>query len=1179
MPERAAPQVFRALVDGIGAIVWRARPGAEPGHAHFDFVSEATETLLGYPATSWLEDPRFWLDIVIPEDRDRVVGAILAATKSHGDADFEFRARHADGHMLWLRNIVRFEPQDADGHPMLSGVVVDVSDRRAAEERLAHVHGVTVQLSGLLDEHEVAATVVREGRAAVDAAGVAVCTMRDGRMETAAHEGAPTELEDQVEAALALRVPRWSPGAAVLPLIADERTIGAMLVRLPEGRPWIDADRVVLDVLTGACAQSLLRARSIEAERAARRSAEEANALLDAIIDTAPEGFALFDRDLRFVRVNEALALINGVPAEDHIGKRISDIAPDLPTSGYDDPLRTVLETDEAVVDIEVRGRTPAAPHEDRTWIVSYYPVHGPDGEIEGIGGIVVDITERTRAAERAASLAELGPILEDVVGVEQRLERLTRALVDRLADACTIALEVDGVLDRVAVAARDRASERTLAEAPADEDVEASLGLETSQTFEMVVRGRRIGTLRLCRAGRVPFSEDECALAHEIARRAAIAVDNARLYESERAAREHTSRLQDVTAGLAEALSPDDVGRAILVQAMPALGASRGVVWQLSADGQSLETIAQEGYGSIVGPPTPLDARLPVTDAVRIRDFLWFGSLEEKVAAYPDLEELFRSVGSEAMLAVPLLARGEPVGALGLTFDTARPLPREEKSFIAAIASQCAQALERARLFEAERRVSVTLQRSLLPARLPRIEGLEIAVRYLPAAGLEAGGDFYEAIELADGALGIAVGDVVGRGATAAATMGQLRSALRAFAMDGTGPADVLRKLSAFAEGVDGALAATAAYVVIDPARSELRYACAGHPWPLLARPDGSAEYLQEARTAPLAVNGSHVVEASLPIKPGTTLLLYTDGLTDRRGGDVGQAMDLLRSSMTAIGEPALDQLLDDVITKQSAGGAHDDVALIAVRLTPTKVGQLRFVVPGSPQAISSARSQIRTWLAAQGVAPATATDILLACGEALANAAEHAYKGMSPRDIHTQAFFKNGGDLEIAIRDEGRWSDEPSPADRGRGFMLMRALMEDVEVEQSDVGTIVRMRKRVPELAQATEPAPPAHAGPTLVTVSETPEGAVARVSGDIDSASAETVGEQLRDAVVGGRLIVDLTAAGYLDSAGIRMLVRLAQSAEIAVAAPAASAPRRALELSGLGDTLGLRDQVVM
>ena len=1190
------------VVDLIGAIVWEARPGREPGVAHFSFVSDGTLDMLGHAPERWTEDPGFWLSICHPDDRERVIANIVRAARGGTGTDFEFRAQHADGRQVWLRNIVRVTTSTPT--PRMSGVVVDVTARKSAEERLARLHVVTLQLAGLMDLEEVARTAVAEGRAAVGAVAAAIYVAdgdeprrlaADGETEGAADMDAPGAQ------ALATGKPVWAGAICALPLLAEERGLGSLVVRMPAEDAFTDADRVLLDVLAAACAQAMLLAQSLVAE-------QRTTALLDTIIDTAPDGWALFDRDLRYVRVNEALARINGLPAKDHIGRHISQVIPDVPDEGWLQPLLRVLATGETV-ELEVRGRTAADPERDHVWRASYYPVRGPGDEIEGVGVLVDDITERKRNEERAALLASLGPILEELVGVEQRLERLARALLTSLADHCTVTLQDDrGGRERVAIAHVRPEGERALAMLPpSDVEVlgERTVVIEetTEETLRLVardeaqlelyrqvgsgsgvivplsVRGRRVGTLAVGSARPRAFGPEEVALLEEVAKRAALAVDNARLYESERVARERIGRLQTITAALSEALTPTDVAGSILRVGMPAVGSHMGGVWQVDEAGTALVPVAQEGYpdpGMEGFRHVPLSQPLPMTDALRDGQLLYVPSLEDKVRRWPHLEAAFRTGGAGSMAVLPLFARGEPVGAISLSFRRSGALDEEDLAFLESLASQCAQALERARLYESERRVAATLQRSLLPQRLPSVERVEFAVRYLPAAGLAAGGDFYEAIQLPGGRIGVAVGDVVGRGANAAASMGQLRSALRAFAMAGAGPAEVLGRLSDYAQTVDGALAATAAYAVLDPEAGELRYACAGHPWPLLAGAEGETRFLIGGRTLPLACVPDPVIEEAVePLAPGDTLLLFTDGLTERRGVDVDESMERLRLSLAERAGMPLATLLDAVVRAQGADAPLDDVALLAVRLAGAGSPAHRLRLPAAPEMVAAARSQVRAWLAEGGVEPGAASDILLAVGEALANAAEHAYRDQLTGDL--ELLVRTGPEIEIELRDYGTWKESGGDPDRGRGFNLMRALMHSVDVERMPEGTTVRMRRRLGE-------SPPGAPGPGSESVREplpaqlriTARGdeVIAVVEGDVDFAGAAELGERLAAAAEGRRLRLDLAAAGYLDSAGARMLVELSRRVDLVVVAPPGSAARRVLEIAELDASLGLR-----
>jgi anti-sigma regulatory factor (Ser/Thr protein kinase) len=390
---------------------------------------------------------------------------------------------------------------------------------------------------------------------------------------------------------------------------------------------------------------------------------------------------------------------------------------------------------------------------------------------------------------------------------------------------------------------------------------------------------------------------------------------------------------------------------------------------------------------------------------------------------------------------------------------------------------------------------------------------------------------------------------------------MGQLRSALRAFALSGEGPAAVLTRLSAFANTVDGALAATAVYAIVDPAAGELRYACAGHPWPLLAGSDGATRYLVEGRSLPLACAPDPVYEeATEPLRPGDTLLLFTDGLTERRGVDPDESFEGLRGALAERSGMPLSTLLDSVVAAQGADAPMDDVALLAVRLAGAETRARRLRMPAQPEHVAAARSEVRSWLAEAEIDPGTASDVLLACGEAMANAVEHAYRGREPEGFEIVMRISAAA-LELEVRDEGGWKDDGGSPDRGRGFALMRALMHAVEVERTAGGTLVRMLRRLdapPAAPPASEPREPA---PATVRI----EAGVAHVSGDLDFVSAPGVRARLGDAAT-----LDLSDVGYLDSAGARLLLELG----LPVVAAPGSVARRTLELMELDAPLGLR-----
>jgi len=241
-------------------------------------------------------------------------------------------------------------------------------------------------------------------------------------------------------------------------------------------------------------------------------------------------------------------------------------------------------------------------------------------------------------------------------------------------------------------------------------------------------------------------------------------------------------------------------------------------------------------------------------------------------------------------------------------------------------------------RSLDAQRFVAHTLQQSLLPARLPEVTGLEMAGRYRPgAAGTQVGGDWYDVFRVHGGRLGFAIGDVVGRGVAAAATMGQLRAAVRAYALDLSSPSVILQRMTRLAEDLDGgAMVATLLVGVIDLEHRRLRLAAAGHPPALVIGPDGRSRFVDEGRTAPLGVVLEPSPDAVVDLEEGMTVLCYTDGLIERRDQSIDDGLEALRCCVAAPWED-LDELLDDaVLPAFVADDADDDVALLALRVVP---------------------------------------------------------------------------------------------------------------------------------------------------------------------------------------------------------------------------------------------------
>jgi hypothetical protein len=301
--------------------------------------------------------------------------------------------------------------------------------------------------------------------------------------------------------------------------------------------------------------------------------------------------------------------------------------------------------------------------------------------------------------------------------------------------------------------------------------------------------------------------------------------------------------------------------------------------------------------------------------------------------------DQLVHTVGAleeegGASLRAPMVRRDRSaLGTIEVTRGDRRAFSSNDEAILTQLAQLGGVALENAELYDQERLVAETLQRRLLPGQLPTVPGVEMASRYLPGwGGSEAGGDWYDAMVLPDGQIGLVVGDVMGKGIRAAAGMGQLRIAVRAYAIEGHPPGVVVARLDQMLSEI-GEDFATAVYLRHDPGSGTLRMSNAGHPPPLLIAPDGSVSLLRGGLCPPLGCIGSDECdEHEVAIAPGSTLVVYTDGLVEARDADIDVGLDRLQSVCAgAVGD--LGRFCDHVLEAMDAEQRGDDIALLAVR------------------------------------------------------------------------------------------------------------------------------------------------------------------------------------------------------------------------------------------------------
>ena len=451
----------------------------------------------------------------------------------------------------------------------------------------------------------------------------------------------------------------------------------------------------------------------------------------------------------------------------------------------------------------------------------------------------------------------------------------------------------------------------------------------------------------------------------------------------------------------------------------------------------------------------------------------------EPGVSKWPDLEEDWRRTFDDARDWLPLTVT--PVGAapsagttrgfvavtsgardvvVCLEHRVPRRVSDEDRQLVMALFGHISLAMQHIRQFEIARETSLTLQRSLLPANtLPAGS----AVRYEPAVPpLEIGGDFYDVLPVGDNRIGIIVGDCVGRGLPAAAVMGQLRASTRALLLTGAGPAQLLEQLDSVAEFIPDAFCATVFVAIADMDGRTLHYSSAGHVPPVLATGSAPPELLTDGHSVPLAVQRSEPrPQAARPLTAGSTLLLYTDGLVERRDRSIDEQIDRVAKVVSETIDLPVESVADEILRRLAPEtGYDDDVAIVVYRCPPLP---LLIDDDADPRRLSDIRHRLAEWLSANDIGEPLADDIVLVANEASSNCVEHAYRGREPGRMRIEAEIRDGN-VRICVVDSGSWKTPPDdPGTRGRGLLLMRTVSDQVDVSGTDDGTSVEMSFRL--------------------------------------------------------------------------------------------------------------------
>ena len=600
-------------------------------------------------------------------------------------------------------------------------------------------------------------------------------------------------------------------------------------------------------------------------------------------------------------------------------------------------------------------------------------PIRDADGTAVGASVIARDITLRQRTLTLASTLQGLTSLFSRELAADRIIELLLREFSDALgAEAGAVGLVVDEEIELAASHGHSASGLAGWERFPVTADVPMAQAIRSGDavwtiTSESLVErfpllgerpvrfaslavlpltagGTALGALSLSFKDPREFDPEERAFLAAATQQAAYALERAGRFEAEQLIAERQSFLAEAGELLAQSLDPDAT-----LQQLASLAVRHIADWcavDVIEENGSLRSVAvahvdeaQVQLARELRERYPVDPRSDtgVPNVIRTGTAELYTEIPDEllVASAKDQEHerLLRELGLKSGMVVPLRARGRVSGAISfVASDPERRYGEDDLAFAEDLARRAALAVDNARLFTRERHAAVALQRSLLPDQLPRVNGgIEFDARYHPAA-LEVGGDWYEMVAIDDGTVAVTIGDVAGRGIAAASIMGRIRPALRAYVLDGHNPGEAVMRLDRLMKEQAPPVMATVFHLSYDPQTTRASYVRAGHPPALMRLPNGAVVELAGVGPPPLGIlEGGDFVEHVVDIPPGSLLLLYTDGLIERRDIDLTRSLARLKASL-AEAPTGATECLDWIEEQLEADEIPDDVAMLTM-------------------------------------------------------------------------------------------------------------------------------------------------------------------------------------------------------------------------------------------------------